>query len=163
MCPNLFDYLEKKEDLIEEFIFVKIDKGEVVFKEGEEGDFMFIILEGEVSIVLHRGEKDITLATLGDGNFFGEMGLFSGGKRSADVKALTDLKLLKVREEDIRRLKEGNPELLAEFLYGVCAELCDRLYKTDASVESYYFINRALLGNPRFRDFVKKIWDKKEE
>lgn len=121
---------------------------------------MYIILEGEVKISLRRGDEDIVLATLGEGNFFGEMGLFTDQKRSATVTAQTELKLLKVRREDIDRLKNINPELISEFLYGLCAELCQRLHHTDESVESYYFINRALLKNTRFREFVEKIWNK---
>jgi CRP-like cAMP-binding protein len=124
---------------------------------------MYIIMEGEVRVSLLRGEERITLATLGQGNFFGEMGLFKRDPRSADVEAISNLKLIKITREDIERLKKTNPVLASEFLYGICEELCQRLYFSDESIESYYYINRALLINPQFRKFVHKIWNKKEE
>jgi len=124
---------------------------------------MYIILEGEVRVVLRRGNERIKLATLGYGNFFGEMGVLIGDVRSADVEAISDIKVLRVTKTDIERLKRKNPAIAVEFLYAVCRELCQRLYNTDESVESYHFVNRALLNNQRFRNFVRKIWNKKEE
>jgi CRP/FNR family cyclic AMP-dependent transcriptional regulator len=159
---NLFKYIKDKKELIDLFVFEKFKKGEKIFSEGEEGDFMYIILEGEVRISLLRDKEEIILANLKHGNFFGEMGLFKGDTRSADVKAVTDLKLIKITKEDIDRLKKSNSELAFEFIYGVCEELCKRLHFSDESIESYYYINRALLRNPQFRKFVQKIWNKKE-
>jgi len=124
---------------------------------------MYIILDGEVRVVLSRRGEKITLATLRQGNFFGEMGLFRGDRRSADVEAISDLKLIKVTRNDIERLKKTNPARAVEFLYAICEELCRRIYFSDESIESYHYVNRALLRNPNFRKFVKKIWSKKEE
>lgn len=123
---------------------------------------MYIILEGEVKVYLDRKDRDIFLSNLGEGNFFGEMALFGIDERTASVEAKTDLKLLKIKQEDIRRLKVSNPEMVIEFLYALCAELCRRLSYTDESVESYYYINRAILRNQKFRDFIKKIWKEEE-
>ncbi len=124
---------------------------------------MYVILDGEVRVSLSRGKDRITLATLKRGNFFGEMGLFKEEPRSADVVAISDLKLLKVTKEDIERLKKTNPVFAVEFIYAICEELCQRIYSSDESIESYHYVNRALLRNPNFRDFVRKIWNKKEE
>ena len=139
------------------------DKGELVVKEGDPGDTMFIIVEGKVKVMLRRGKKEIILATLKKGNFFGEMSMLGGSPRSATVKAITDLKLLKITREDIERLSETNPKLLSEFAMGLFTELCQRISETNTSLESFYHINRATLKNPKFRNFLQKIWNEKEE
>lgn len=159
----MLDYFHDKGVLIEELSLVGKNKGELVVKEGEPGDHMFVIVEGEVKVMLKRGKKEIVLATLGKGNFFGEMSLFGGNPRSATVQALTDLKLLKITREDINRLSSTNPKLLSELTMGLCTELCQRISETNTSLEAYYHINRATLRNPKFRNFLQKIWNEKEE
>jgi CRP/FNR family cyclic AMP-dependent transcriptional regulator len=159
----LLDYVHNKEDFMKELSLIGKDKGEFIVKEGDPGDYMFIIIEGKVKVLLKRGKKEIILATLEKGNFFGEMSLFGGNPRSASVQALTDLKLLKITRKDIVRLSESNPKLLSEFTMGLCTELCQRVSNTSTSLESYFHINRALLKNPKFRNFLQKIWNEKEE
>ena len=159
----MLDYLHDREAFIEELSLIGKNKGEFIVKEGESGDYMFVIIEGKVKVLLRRGKKEIVLATLEKGNFFGEMSLFGGNPRSASVQALTDLKLLKITREDIKRLSESNPKLLSEFTMGLCTELCQRVSNTSTSLESYFHINRAILKNPKFRNFLQKIWNEKEE
>jgi len=159
----LLNYFHNKNVFIEELSVIGKSKGELVVKEGDSGDFMFIIVEGKVKVLLKRGKKEIVLATLEKGNFFGEMSLFGKKARSASVEAITDLKLLKITREDIDRLSETNPKLLSEFTMGLCTELCQRVSRTSTSLESYYHINRAILKNPKFRNFLQKMWNEKEE
>ncbi len=159
----MLDYVHNKEAFVEELSLIGKDKGELIVEEGDAGDFMFIIVEGKVKVLLKRGKKEIVLATLEKGNFFGEMSLFAGNPRSASVKAVTDLKLLKITREDIERLGETSPKLLSEFTMGLCTELCQRVSQTSTSLESYYHINRAILRNPKFRIFLQKMWNEKEE
>jgi len=159
----LFDYVRDKEIFINELSLIAKSKGEFVVKEGDRDDHMYIIVEGKVKVMLKRGKKEITLATLEKGNFFGEMSLFGKNPRSATVQALTDLKLLKITREDIDRIGESNPKLLSEFALGLCTELCQRISEANISLEAYYHINRATLRNPKFRNFLQKIWNEKEE
>ena len=159
----MLDYVHSKEDFIEKLTLINIGKDELIVKEGDPGDFMFIIVEGKVKVLLKRGKKEIVLATLEKGNFFGEMSLFAGNPRSASVKALTNLKLLKITRKDINELSESNPKILSEFTMGLCTELCKRVSETSTSLESYYHINRAILRNPKFRNFLQKMWNEKEE
>ena len=159
----MLDYFHDKEAFMKELSLIGKNKGDLVVKEGDSGNNMFIIVEGKVKVLLKRGKKEIILATLEKGNFFGEMSMFGGNPRSATVKALTDLKLLRITRKDIERLSETNPKLLSEFAMGLCTELCQRISETNTSLESYYHINRATLRNPKFRNFLQKIWNEKEE
>jgi CRP/FNR family transcriptional regulator, cyclic AMP receptor protein len=159
----LLDYIQDKESFEKELSLIEKGKDEFIVEEGDSGDFMFIIVEGKVKVVLERGKKEIVLAILEKGNFFGEMSMFCGDPRSASVKSMTDLKLLKVTRQDIDKLSKSNPKLLSEFTMGLCTELCKRVSETSTSLESYYHINRAILRNPRFRSFLQKMWNEKEE
>jgi CRP-like cAMP-binding protein len=159
----LLDYVHDKEAFIKELSLIAKNKGEFVVSEGDSGDCMFVIVEGKVRVMLKRGKKEIVLATLDKGNFFGEMSLFGKNPRSATVQALTDLKLLKITREDIGRIGDSNPKLLSQFTMGLCTELCKRVSETNISLEAYYHINRATLKNPKFRNFLQKIWNEKEE
>ncbi len=159
----MLNYVHDKEAFMEELSLIGKGKGEFIVKEGDSGNYMFVIIEGKVKVLLKRGKKEIVLATLEKGNFFGEMSLFGGNPRSASVQALTDLKLLKITREDIDRLGKSNPKLLSEFTMGLCTELCQRVSNTSTSLESYFYINRAILKNPKFRKFLQKIWNEKEE
>ncbi len=62
----------------------------VVVKQGDHGDTMYLILEGELRVRLQTGGRETILATLGPGDFFGDISLFDHGPRSADVVANVD-------------------------------------------------------------------------
>ena len=77
-----------------------------VVREGEPGDELFVILEGQARI--ERGGT--VLATFGPGEFFGEIAVLDGRPRSADVVAATPLRCLTVSREILREALEGAPE-----------------------------------------------------
>lgn len=70
-------------------------KDTVIFNQGDQGDSMFIVDEGRAEVVVKQAEgHEITIAYLGEGDFFGEMALVSEEPRTASVRALTDTKLM---------------------------------------------------------------------
>jgi len=70
-------------------------KGSTIITQGDQGDSLYVVEEGRAEVTVKSGEgHDITIAFLGDGDFFGEMSLISEEPRTASVKALTDCKLL---------------------------------------------------------------------
>lgn len=89
---------------------------------GEEGNSMFVILDGSVEVV-GKTEKGppVILARLGPGECFGEMSLLTGEPRNATVRAELDTLIFEIRKQDLSPLIEANPEL-AERL----ASLLDR-------------------------------------
>ncbi len=98
-----------------------------VVKQGEHGDAMFLILEGEVRVRLMIAQKETTLTTLSAGEFFGEMTLFDQGPRSADVVANNDSTLLKISHAAFTKLIADAPDLATPFLLGVCRTLTARM------------------------------------
>tara|TARA_B100001121_G_scaffold303040_1_gene316445 strand:- start:24072 stop:26534 length:2463 start_codon:yes stop_codon:yes gene_type:complete len=80
-------------------------KGSFVFKEGDIADYFYVIEEGQVEIVKHNPDgTDTILAVLKEGDSFGEMGLMQKAPRSASVRCITPVGLLKVSREDFKAL-----------------------------------------------------------
>ncbi|HEY1171792.1 MAG TPA: cyclic nucleotide-binding domain-containing protein [Verrucomicrobiae bacterium] len=98
-----------------------------VVKQGEHGDAMFLILEGEVRVRLMIAQKETTLTTLSAGEFFGEMTLFDQGPRSADVVANNESTLLKISHSAFVKLIADAPDLATPFLLGICRTLTARM------------------------------------
>ena len=98
-----------------------------IVHQGDHGDAMFFVLEGEVRVRLMINDKESTLVTLGPGDFFGEVSQFDQGPRSADVVANSDAVLLKISHEAFARMSEAAPDLAAPFLIGIGKTLTARI------------------------------------
>jgi CRP-like cAMP-binding protein len=98
--------------------------GEVLFERGETGDEMYIIIEGEVDIKID--EK--VVQTLGEGDFFGEMGIIDGSPRSATAVTSSECRLLPVNEKRFTFLIQQTPF----FALHVMKEMADRLRTANA-------------------------------
>jgi branched-chain amino acid transport system substrate-binding protein len=91
--------------------------GEAVFRAGDQGDSLFIVREGVLSVYGHRGKESIELARLGAGACFGESALVTGEARSADVVALTDTTLYEITKEEIKTLIADRPVVMKHFAH----------------------------------------------
>lgn len=87
---------------------VQLEASETIFKEGDIGDSMFIIVDGAVRI--HKGEKEI--AVLSKGKFIGEMALLDQEPRSASVTTTEETVLLKINGEDFYDLMASRMEIM---------------------------------------------------
>lgn len=93
------------------------DKHETIFREGDVGDALFIIKEGKAKVVV-RGEdgSEIVIAILSNGDFFGEMSLFSDLPRSADVISMEYGEFWVLSKNDFLSLIGRSPVLAIELL-----------------------------------------------
>ena len=86
--------------------------GEDVIREGDAGDTLYVVKEGEVSVLVGSGTgREREVVRLGPGQFFGEMSLMTGAERSATVRALVTTHLVPVRKADFASFLEARPEL----------------------------------------------------
>lgn len=106
---------------------VSVKDGDVVVRQDETGDCMYIVVDGEVRVVHHRGGRDIALATLRTGDFFGEIALVDSGPRSADVIAQGNGMLLKITQASVSALAGVYPTAAFKFLIGIGRILVSRL------------------------------------
>jgi CRP/FNR family transcriptional regulator, cyclic AMP receptor protein len=95
------------------------EAGSIIFNEGETGDCMYIIYQGEVKI--HKGSN--TLAVLKDREVFGELSLLDAETRSASATAQTDCMLFKIDQEPFYELIESRPEVALGFIKILCQRL----------------------------------------
>ena len=116
---------------------VTFETGQIIFTEGDESQDLFILVSGELEIL--KGNKKISEINK-PGELFGEMSVLLGGKRTATVKVVRDVKALRIIKEDIVKFLDSSPEIarditfmlarrLAEtsqILYGL-KEFCDQL------------------------------------
>jgi CRP-like cAMP-binding protein len=105
----------------------RVPQWAVVVKQGERGDTMYLILDGELRVRLMVGEKETILSTLGPGDFFGDMSLFDHGPRSADVVANVDSTVLKISAVRFEELAQQSPDLAAPFLMATVKTLAARI------------------------------------
>jgi EAL domain-containing protein (putative c-di-GMP-specific phosphodiesterase class I) len=80
---------------------VDIQKGQIVFTEGDAGDCAYIIETGRVLVFITKDKEEIPLSILGEGEIFGEMSLIDNQNRSASVKALEDVRLSIVTKQQL--------------------------------------------------------------
>ena len=83
------------------------EPGETVFREGDLARNFYTILSGQVEVVRQQGAGEQPVATLGTGEYFGEISLLMGGRHSASVRALTAADLLIMRGTDFKALAKS--------------------------------------------------------
>jgi CRP-like cAMP-binding protein len=103
----------------------ELQAGTVIFKEGEEGDQMFIIQGGRVKVSRSIGGKEQMLAVLGKGDFFGEMALVTRERRTATVTTLEAVHLLAFNREGFLNMINKNPKIALNIIDKLCRRLAN--------------------------------------
>ena len=101
--------------------------GDVIVKQDDMGDCMFILVSGKARVVHHKDGHYIELATLVPGDFFGELALVDEGPRSADVQALDDCVLLRITQAVIAAVAGVYPTAAFKFLIAIGRIMVNRL------------------------------------
>jgi len=115
---------------------VKIAKGGILFKEGDEGEHVYVIVDGKLKLGTSSGDgRENLLSILGPGEMFGELSLFDPGPRTSTATAVTDAKLLSLSHEKLIPWLKGNPEVSLHLL----ARLAQRLRRTNEAVGDLVF------------------------
>lgn len=114
-------------------------RNETIFHQGDPGDSLYIVASGSVKIVLPspEGEEEAIIATLGRGDFFGELAILDGAPHSATVVALEPAETLVLRREPFEQLIDTNRGLRMALLAGLTAEL----RRLTGHVEELHFLD----------------------
>jgi small-conductance mechanosensitive channel/CRP-like cAMP-binding protein len=86
--------------------------GETVIRAGDPGSSMFVVHNGRVAVQLNESGRPRTVATLSEGAFFGEMALFTGEPRTANVVALEETEVLEIGHQAMKLVFDANPDLV---------------------------------------------------
>lgn len=115
---------------------VKIAKGSILFKEGDEGEHLYVIIDGKLKLGTSSGDgRENLLSILGPGEMFGELSLFDPGPRTSTATAVTDSKLLSLSHEKVIPWLRQNPEVSLQLL----TRLSQRLRRTNEAVGDLVF------------------------
>jgi hypothetical protein len=98
--------------------------GEIVIREGEAGEQMYLIIKGEVSVIkAHGTENELELDRIGEGDYFGEMALFEDIKRTATIRTEADSRLLILHKQEFTEIVREYPQIALE----ICKVLSGRI------------------------------------
>jgi CRP-like cAMP-binding protein len=115
---------------------VKIAKGSILFKEGDDGEHLYVIIDGKLKLGTSSGDgRENLLSILGPGEMFGELSLFDPGPRTSTATAVTDAKLLSLGHEKVIPWLKQNPEVSLQLL----TRLSQRLRRTNEAVGDLVF------------------------
>jgi CRP-like cAMP-binding protein len=123
------EILEKIFDLVQKRVY---KRNNIILMEEDAGDTLFILSKGSVKITrLSDDGREVILSILGDGDFFGEMSIFDGESRSANVIALEDSEVFILKRGDFLDLLEKHPKIAIALLQ----EMAVRLRRSDQQIE----------------------------
>ena len=130
----IFNDLNKKDIIAmsEKMVSRSYDKGQMILLEESMGETFFVIAVGSVKITRLSDEREVILALLGPGDFFGEMSLLDGEGRSANVVSIEDSEVLTLSRNDFLDILQTYPKIAISLL----EELARRLRKSDQQIES---------------------------
>ena len=85
--------------------------GEVIIRQGDVGDCMYVIQEGEAEVLVERGGEEISLRIARAGEIIGEMAIFEREQRSATVRAKGEVRALTVDRKSFLKRINGDPSI----------------------------------------------------
>jgi len=118
------------DDVGQFFHFSKLHEalpGEIIIKKGTPCDAAYFVVSGQVRARLLVGFEDITLARIGPGEFFGELGMFIQSTRTADVLADVETRLLRVTAQAFQLMILQIPRLAAPLLFVISRSMAHRI------------------------------------
>ncbi len=150
-----------------------VPNGQIIFKENEDGEQMYIIQEGSVKISKYIAGKEHILAILNKGDFFGEMAIVSRMKRTATATAVGEVQLLAFNREGFVAMIEKNAKIGLNIIDKLCRRIdsanqqIKMLVKKDIksliAMNLYYLCQSSEeyenLYYDKVTDTVAKIWN----
>ncbi|HTM47043.1 MAG TPA: patatin-like phospholipase family protein [Bryobacteraceae bacterium] len=123
----IFSFLGRNEIAAVESLFIESthQKGEYLCREGEEGETFHIVLDGELEVVVGQDESARVLSILKKGDFFGEMVLLQGGKRTASVIVSRRARIVTLDRSSFNSLFLKNPKALEYFTRVLCKRVAN--------------------------------------
>ncbi len=103
------------------------EKGDLIIKQGDLSDSLFLVLSGRVRAQITVGGHDTLLGTMDPGELFGEVAMLSQTARSADVVAAEPTRLLRLMSDRLRELIADHPSMATKILYNISRLLATRL------------------------------------
>ncbi len=142
VCFPFFESLTSEDVLIiaEHINFLEINEGEILFTEGEEGDCVCFVIEGELEVIkksAKEGREGVIISRLARGRSIGEMSVIDKAPRSATVRARTNAIVMTFSADGFDLILRKHPEVGIKILKGISRLLSFNLRKTSARLAEY--------------------------
>jgi len=116
---------------------IVVEPGEIVIREGESGDTLYLIIQGRVAVLKGYAEKaegkeGVELAQISDGDYFGEMALFEDAPRSATIRTLDKSRLLVLHKREFTEIVREYPQIALH----ICRALSQRIRELHSKVRT---------------------------
>jgi CRP-like cAMP-binding protein len=149
---------EERIRIAEKLTLVKFKRDDVIIKEGDAGDCLYLIKNGRVRVVttIEPDNEEIILSYLEDGDYFGEMALITGEPRSATVIAESDIDLYQLNKTDFDALILKNPSISLSLTH-VLTQRLQMANKSRENSERYYKSRISPHGYIKDTDLVKLL------
>lgn len=122
------------DSIMERVSSVRLAKGDPLYRQGEPGESLTVVLEGRLKVVKTTADaKEVVLAFLGAGDIIGEMAVLDGNPRSASVIAMEPVDAVIIYRRDLVQVLKRDPDALM----GLMTAICRRLRTTISLIESY--------------------------
>ncbi len=117
-------------------VALKLNKGQILFKEGQEGDRLYVVVHGKIKLGTTSADgRENLLSILGPGEMFGELSLFDPEPRTSTATAVTDVRLVSLAHDAVIGLVTSSPQTSLELL----RRLAQRLRKSNEVLADLVF------------------------
>lgn len=114
-CPLFASFSPRKlTEVADKMELERHPPGDVIIRQGDPGDKFYVIRQGKAEVLVHDGVRQQKLAELGEGDFFGEAALLSGEPRNATVRAIDNVELYVLGQEDFKQVIEASTSFREE-------------------------------------------------
>jgi CRP-like cAMP-binding protein len=129
---HLFKSLDEagRRDALQSAFVMRYEADDVILREGDPGDTMFLVMEGSVRIETRTPNGSIQLAELGRGACVGEVAVLTGGPRTATVTAVSDVSVATFARHRVQRILDASPRvrvLLEQLIEGRAKDTVGKL------------------------------------
>ena len=128
-------YLSEIRELSTHVRLIDINKGEIICKEGDEGNELFIIKSGKANVTINiHDDTDKVIAEFSSGDFFGEMAIFEDEKRSATCTAMEESTVLALDKKDFMEIMKKHPIVAIKIMMQMLDITSSRIGKTSSFI-----------------------------
>jgi len=118
--------------------FFEIPEGEILFREGEKGDSICFVVDGELDIIKKSSQNEnVVISTLSKGRSIGEMSVIDNFPRSASVRARAKTSYITLTREGFETVLKDKPQIGIQILKGMSRLLSQNLRKTSSRLADY--------------------------
>ena len=139
---------------------LRLSKGEILFREGETEDRLYVVVAGKIKLGRSGSAgRENLLAVLGPGQMFGELSVFDPGPRSTTATAVTAVEVRTLEHDELMRWIEGHPEVARSLL----GQLAARLRRANDVVADLVFSDVPGRVAKQLLELARRFGDRKDD